>query len=674
MLAERRSARATSRPLSRAPTANPGPRHTTAMLQRMVPRLRPTSRALVLLACVVLCAVVLAALPDSAWAKGEEPVRLLLIAPSDGADGAVADEHERGVRAALAARRSPKQVVEVERVALPDTERDLVALLKKRRKELAFVLASLPDGRVVGIEDACDDAKLPLLVLSREPTRPDLGSKAGVFWAGGIRPADEAQAAMDFALLPLTSRFPVLLHDGSERAQEVARRCAALRHVSQTPSVPREIPLDLGPEQAAELAAAGGDSFVYFGGPERAELLLRAHVAAELELPILLGQGLASAAVPSFHQGTNEHAWCIEPVFFEDRGGPATDLDLQLGDAAREAGTRPVPNALRAARATSWLLQALDQASPKKLDKTLVPALRALEHAAASGKPKFEWWGHASLPRTEPWRASATKDSPACHRVRDTLMPMAGIPQIGCFDATRFAPTEEQLRGRTQYVHLTWGDDEERTIEKDLADLGLASGGYEADLERRIKEDLMGRVISKLNYLYQRNVDGTAIPGVSYDIVFTTEPPPDEVKGSRVWNVLIRGDDPIAGGRAQGNQAWVFPSYMVRTMYGERAIEPALNAKDRPYLVGTYRWHTSLDENLRGDRIRALLDGFSQALALTTAHELGHISGCNHDTTIPRSIMNVDEGAGLEYEVAEWSPEHVEILEKRLRRVPAPRR
>lgn len=619
---------------------------------------------LVLPLLVAVVVLVLGVAPSTA--KPDDPVLVLLVAPTDGPDGVVADEHERGIRVGLQARERQGVAFELERVALPETGGKLTALLKKRRKEVGFVLGSAPDGRTRDLEAACAVAKLPLLVLSREPTTPSLDPDVAMFWAGGIRPADEALAAMDFALIPLTSRFPILLHDGSERAQEVARRCGVLHHTSQTPREAVEVALDFGPEQATELGKSGGDSIVYFGGPERAELLLKAHAAAGLELPVLLGQGLASAAVPSFLSGGSEHVWCIEPALYEDRGGIATDLALLLDDAAREAGSRPVPNVTRAARATTWLLDALKAANPKKLAKTWVPAIRAQHHVSAMERPKFEAFGHASLPRTEPWRAAETRDSPPCHRVRDTLMPMSGIPQIGFYPADRY-----QWDGESQYVWLTWGEGEERTIEQDLKDLGLGTGGYEADLEQRILDDLMGRIIAKLHYLYGRNPDGTPIPGVSYDITFTATPPPEDVKGKKLWRVLLRGDDPIAGGRAQGTQAWVFPSYMVRTMYGERAIKPPLNAKDRPPIVGTYRWHTSLEENLRGDTLRALVDGFAQALALTTAHELGHIATCDHDTTIPRSIMNVAEGAGIEHEVAEWAPEHVEILEKRLGRVKA---
>ena len=87
-------------------------------------------------------------------------------------------------------------------------------------------------------------------------------------------------------------------------------------------------------------------------------------------------------------------------------------------------------------------------------------------------------------------------------------------------------------------------------------------------------------------------------------------------------------------------------------------------------MAGGYVWDTSAEENIRNGMVRSLVDGFSQAMALTGAHEIGHLAGCGHDTDIPRSIMNVQEGAGLEFDWAEWAPDHVKILEKRVKRVP----
>jgi hypothetical protein len=189
-----------------------------------------------------------------------------------------------------------------------------------------------------------------------------------------------------------------------------------------------------------------------------------------------------------------------------------------------------------------------------------------------------------------------------------------------------------------------------------------------------VLDDLLGRVLSKLNVLFDRNPDGTSIPGVSYAISFCAEPPPKEVKRSRIWNMPIGGDDPVAGGRASGITAWVFSTFIQRTMYLKHKLEPPMTAADREHMTGRYVWDSELDGNLRNGSVRSLVDGFSQAMGLTGAHESGHLAGCGHDTEIPRSIMNVEEGAGLEFDWAQWTPAHIRIVEKRLGRVPAAKR
>ena len=68
--------------------------------------------------------------------------------------------------------------------------------------------------------------------------------------------------------------------------------------------------------------------------------------------------------------------------------------------------------------------------------------------------------------------------------------------------------------------------------------------------------------------------------------------------------MLIAGDDPEAGGRASNPFAYVFSTYIQRTIYLPRKLQVPLSASDRPYLTGSYKWGTSVEQNLRGDFIR----------------------------------------------------------------------
>jgi hypothetical protein len=114
--------------------------------------------------------------------------------------------------------------------------------------------------------------------------------------------------------------------------------------------------------------------------------------------------------------------------------------------------------------------------------------------------------------------------------------------------------------------------------------------------------------------------------------------------------------------------ALVYSTFIVRTIYLRQALMPVLGREDLDYFTRRYEWGTTAEENIRNDEIRCLVDGIAGAFGLTGAHEIGHLAGLAHDTDSPRSIMNVEEGAGLEPAWAEWVPAHRRILESRLGR------
>ena len=67
---------------------------------------------------------------------------------------------------------------------------------------------------------------------------------------------------------------------------------------------------------------------------------------------------------------------------------------------------------------------------------------------------------------------------------------------------------------------------------------------------------------------------------------------------------------------------------------------PALTASDRRYLDGSYQLGDgSSTQDRRFRLVRAVIDDWAHALAVVTAHEVGHSVGLDHDTTHARGIM-----------------------------------
>jgi ABC-type branched-subunit amino acid transport system substrate-binding protein len=602
-------------------------------------------------------------------AKGgaEKAIEVVFLAPAEGVDAVRGEEFLLGAQAAFQTRVALKPAIDLVHEPLPVDKQLGAAFKALAKRKVAILMAWVPDGRTAAVERAAEKAKLPLIVVSPEPTRMSIDPKRAVFWAGGLRPHLAAVPLMDYLLQPLGSVDPTLLHDGSERAALTMKLCRAQHHVDQRPKDPLKLTADFDAVQVKKLAAAGTDAFLYCGGPEGAERLLAAVNAAELKIPVLLGQGLVTRAVPTFYEGKAPQGWAVEPAFFEDFQEVGPDARSIVEDAAAAAEMRLLPAAVRGYRVMDAVVAAATAAGTAN-PKAFVPHLRRVGRKKVHNKTVFEQWGHAGMLRMVAWRSAKVRDDPPCHRLRHTQRPMMGVGVVGFYPTSRF-----KWQPGTQYVHCTWGEDAKRTIEKDLKILGLHTDGYEADLEKRILDDLMGRIISKVNRLFRRNPDGSAIPGVSYNISLTTEPPPDKVKTGPIWHATFAGDHPNTGGMASGNVANIFTTFIQRTMYADKALKPALSASDRPYLIGRYKWNTSVDANLREGLLRALVDGYSQAMALTCAHELGHVAGCGHDTLTPLSIMNVEAGAGLEFSWAVWIASHQKLLTSRLGLTPMKR-
>ena len=147
----------------------------------------------------------------------------------------------------------------------------------------------------------------------------------------------------------------------------------------------------------------------------------------------------------------------------------------------------------------------------------------------------------------------------------------------------------------------------------------------------------------------------------------TATRPSTDTPRNKVWLAICAGDDDAAGGRVLGDGlVAVYTTFLKRTMYITRKLRPAISAKDKPLLDGSYPWGTDRANNRRADEIRCLIDGFASAMGLTLSHEFGHLCGCGHDEEHPTSIMNVVAGAGASWEDAVWIPAHERLVTRTL--------
>ena len=390
---------------------------------------------------------VLAVAPAALAKKERGPPRVVFLSAGEGPDAVAATEVALGLRFSLPFRMPGTEAdpdeFALETVALPEERRAgatkaLAALFKgwKKKKKVPLVVAHLPHGRAADVEAAAVKAGVPLLVTSFEPTTRSRDPKRNVFWAGGLRPQEEALQAMDFAMQPLGGSRPLVVHDDSPRGIAVAEATRFFRHVSQTPLEPRSITAIDG-EALASAVSDGADSLLYFGGPVGAETLLSVAASAAPKLPVLLGQGGASRAVPTFHAGKAKTAWAIEARWFEDEGRLGRDERFPLQDQAKEHGVELLSAHERGHRVGLWLRDAFSRVRRKEC-KSLPEALRLVARDGAAGKPVFDDDGWASLCRATLWHSAELEGKPACHMRKDTRIPVRGMPHVGFFSADRF--------------------------------------------------------------------------------------------------------------------------------------------------------------------------------------------------------------------------------------------
>lgn len=224
-----------------------------------------------------------------------------------------------------------------------------------------------------------------------------------------------------------------------------------------------------------------------------------------------------------------------------------------------------------------------------------------------------------------------------------------------------------QLEEDTQWVVFTFGDSEKATIDLDLGLLGLSTRGEAPLVDHLVKEELLARLLAFTSMKFLRNEDGTSKVGESLAISFATQLP-EKAKSGKAWTAQVAGDDDAAGGRAWPGQGYceIYSTFIRRTIFEEHALDPAISADDLTYLDGSYRFSTDPVKDKRSELIRALINGYAGSMALTAAHEVGHVCGLDHIDSDPAGIMNVAEGSGVDHRDGHFIPDSLEKLVKRL--------
>jgi hypothetical protein len=312
------------------------------------------------------------------------------------------------------------------------------------------------------------------------------------------------------------------------------------------------------------------------------------------------------------------------------------------------------------------LAQAFERAGTR--DAAAVEAtLRGLVLDGVRGRYAFEPALGAFAPPLGVWIVDGDRPQPYVPLVVP-LQAVGTSPGTGAGEARRpqerigepfgtWRTRQFQAEDGAQLVLCQWAEDGgHATIGDDLQLLGLSTAGKDPLLDHLVREEILARVLAIASTKFGRTATGAGVAGQSLRIAFVSHLPAGdrEKKRLRTWQALFGGDHSGAGGEAFGTFCRVYSSFLRRTIFQPHALQPALTPADRWFLDGTYAFGSDYDLDRRSELIRALINGYAGSMALTLAHEVGHLAGLGHVTDDPVEIMNVDEGAGIDYRDARF--------------------
>jgi ABC-type branched-subunit amino acid transport system substrate-binding protein len=653
---------------------------------------------------------------SSSVAAAPAPIRLCWIGPLSGPLAKAGEESLLGVRGA-AEEYGDARPVEV--MPFDDKGDPKVAegLLQDAQKGKFLAVVAMQTGTTVGpLAARARRGHLPvLLVGSAPPPNPTVDPSDPVFFVGGW-PVDQALNLCSYLAIHSDKSGlglyrdcmePALVHEDTERgrlvADAIARNLGPRQHLSGRVAVPP----GEGPakEVLAKLRAARCDRLLLVGEPDLIPRTAEAAKAIGWSVPFFCADGMLSEAARAIPDGyvlkanflygvpTKAQLKSELPADTTLKSVPAEAL-RSFVEKRRGAGT-PIYPRTRNGWFGAWLaLRSTESTkSPGGYEKKPearppLETLRRLHYPKDEERecPYLDEIGYATLVQWLVWTMGESGPEPvkpAYLPTRDRGPPMR-MKKAADWDAVA-------VDSETKVVWMTFGEkepavksDPARTIEEDMAALGLGTMGYEGEMDPWLLEELQVRTLGKINRLFLKNYDGTGIPGVSYNIHFTFTKP-EKLKPSQYWRGYIAGEVSLSkekdpkkaaadeenqpGGQAVGNTAYIYSRWMRKyTAIKDAAFRPRMNRDDRKYLDGTYSWGTTYEENLRSDAMKCVLDGYASWFAMTGAHEFGHVAGCGHDTESSRSIMNVVDAVGLRDSQAHWIPMHVKALDTTLGR------
>jgi ABC-type branched-subunit amino acid transport system substrate-binding protein len=624
---------------------------------------------------VVLAAALAARPADSLPAAPPSPTvtwKAAFIGPLSGPLAASGKESLEGVKLALSLHASqfgakPPELLELDDG--DDVKKADAAIAKAQQAKVDVVFAAATGVTVDALVAKARTKTGPLLLLvgsaSHVPSPLAEDPVASLVpW-----PADHATSVIDFLEIPCQSKQPALVVEDTPRGRQfeaaIVRSLPVRMQIAGTLFVkPHAAPAK---DALAAAQAAKADRLIVFGEPDLVDGVADALAALSWKVPLFLDDGLVSAAATSLHDGRASDGFALVALpRFCMKAPDALTAAWQAKHPGADVPLRTLKAYAMAKAFADVVVQFPKHAKREELNE----ALRLLPYGdEESGRPLFDMTGRSARTLWLPRKLAATgTEADEASRYLD--------PDFGPLLRAR-PPSLYKAEPGSRVVWLTFGDAKSkapRSIEDDLVKLGLITKGYEAQMDEWILDELLARAMAKLNRLFLKNEDGTFIPGVSFNISFTTEKPKD-LKPGEYFTAVIAGNDPESGGRAWPGEGRceIYSTFMQRTIFQKNALTPPLKSEDRRYFTGAYLWGTDSTENLRSKTIRSLLDGYAGSFALTGAHEIGHLCGLGHDTDDPRSLMNVVEGAGLRETSVCWIPAHVKTLEKFLGRYEPPK-